>query len=279
MPFNVVELNQLLVESNYPARKRNFVVQGFKYGFSLKYHGPQKVRRYAPNLMLRSGNKYDLWNKVMTEVQANRYAGPFDEVPFDNFIQSPIGLVPKDKGTKTRLIFHLSYPKHWQSVNTCIPEKFCKVKYPDFKEAIQMCLIAGKVCSIAKSDMARAFRNVPLNKASWKYLVLKCQHPQSGKMYYFVDKCLPFGSSISCAIFQAVSNSIAHIVKFRAHLQRLLNYLDDYFFATWGKVLCDQQVQVFLQVCEEICFPVSLEKTFWGTTLLVFLGLLINTIH
>ena len=42
-----------------------------------------------------------LWNKVMKEVEAKRFAGPFEKIPFDNFIQSPIGLVPKDGGKST----------------------------------------------------------------------------------------------------------------------------------------------------------------------------------
>ena len=45
------------------------------------------------------------------------------------------------------------------------------------------------------------------------------------------------------------------------------------------KLLCNNQVRQFLHVCHLISFPVSLEKTFWGTTKLVFLGLLIDTIN
>ena len=59
----------------------------------------------------------------MTEVQAKRYTGPYEKVPYEFFIQSPIGLVPKDKGKKTRLIFHLSYPRDGDSVNSGIPQK------------------------------------------------------------------------------------------------------------------------------------------------------------
>ena len=58
-----------------------------------------------------------------------------------------------------------------------------------------------------------------------------------------------------------------------------MNYLDDFFFAALCKAICDGQVQVFLQICEDICFPVSLEKTCWGTQLLTFLGLLIDTVN
>ena len=98
-------------------------------------------------------------------------------------------------------------------------------------------------------------------------------YPATKKIYYFVDKCLPFGSSISCAIFQAVSDAIAFIVKMKVRKSNV-NYLNDYLFAAALKQACDNQVQVFLDICKEINFPVAFEKTFWGTTMLVFLGLL-----
>ena len=59
----------------------------------------------------------------------------------------------------------------------------------------------------------------------------------------------------------------------------MVNYLDDYFFAALKKSLCDSQVEVFLEICKHINFPVSLEKTVWETTLLTFLGLLIDTVN
>ena len=55
--------------------------------------------------------------------------------------------------------------------------------------------------------------------------------------------------------------------------------MDDFLFAALMKLLCNSQVLEFLQVCELIAFPVSLEKTFWGTTRLVFLGMLIDTVN
>ena len=137
----------------------------------------------------------------MTEVKDGRLAGPFKEIPYEHFIQSPIGLVPKYKGTKTRLIFHLSYPKNGDSVNLGIPDDLCTVKYPDFEEAVKLCLLAGKSCSISRSDISRAFRNVPLLPDQWPLLIMKAIDPRDSKTYYLVDKCLPFGSSISCRIF------------------------------------------------------------------------------
>ena len=279
-PVNVDRHEHLLKESGFDSEKLEYLVNGFRYGFSLKYEGPLIGKtRTAPNLKLRVGTKYDIWNKVMTEVQAGRYAGPFKgRPPFENFAQSPIGLVPKDKGKKTKLIFHLSYPKTGDSVNAGIPKRYTSVVYPDFSEAVKLCFKAGKGAVCAKSDMSMAFRNVPLRPDCWALLVLKAYHPETGEEFWFFDKCLPFGASISCKIFQDFSNSVAHLVRYETK-HPLVNYLDDYFFAALRKAICDGQVDVFLRICSEIQFPVSLEKTVWGCTLLIFLGLLIDTVN
>ena len=275
-PVNADALESYLTEAGYNKQKTEYLCNGFRYGFSLQFRGNSKLQRTSPNLKLRIGSKLELWNKVMSEVKVKRYAGPFEHVPYEHFIQSPIGLVPKDKGTKTRLIFHLSYPKNGDSVNSGIPYEFCKVVYPDFTEAVKLCAMAGRSCSCAKSDMSCAFRHVPLKEDCWHILVLKAEHPVTGKVFYFVDKCLPFGASISCKIFQDFSDSVAFIVKFKSG-KDLVNYLDDYFFAALMKEACNEQVVIFLRICKDIQFPVSLEKTQWASTLIIFLGLLLNT--
>ena len=263
-PVKAEILKDLLQQSGYDQLKTNFLYDGFLHGFSLQYNGPKKVKRLAPNLKLRVGSQLELWNKIMCKIKALRYAGPFDKVPFNYFIQSPVGLVPKDRGTKTRLIFHLSFPKRGDSVNSGIDHQDCTVRYPEFSEAIDLCIRTGKSRHITKSDMSMAFRHVPLARTTWFLLVLKAKHPVTGVTYFFLDKCLPFGSSISCRIFQEFSNAVAHLVTARTR-ELLVNYLDDYLFAALVKAMCDGQVRVFLDICDSIKFPVSLEKTFWGT--------------
>ena len=123
-PVNVQAFERLLVESNYCKEETSFLLDGFTNGFSIGYNGPTNVKTKSPNLKFREvGDPTTLWNKVMKEVKAKRYAGPFEEIPFENYIQSPIGLVPKDGGRDTRLIFHLSYPRgKGTSVNANTPE-------------------------------------------------------------------------------------------------------------------------------------------------------------
>ena len=96
---------------NYDKDDTSFLEDGFWNGFDIGYEGPAERQSTARNLPLRVGSKIQLWNKIMKEVELGRVAGPFDQVPFHQFIQSPIGLVPKagSNSGKTRLIFHLSY--------------------------------------------------------------------------------------------------------------------------------------------------------------------------
>ena len=274
----------LLRNSNYDKKKTNFVVNGFQHGFSLGYCGSTRISITAPNLKLNVGDEIELWNKVMKEVKLKRYAGPFKTIPFKYYIQSPIGLVPKDNGKNTRLIFHLSYPRrpNSPSVNAYTPEWLCKVKYPDISNAIRLCISEAGTRSrpvfIARSDVSAAFRNLCVSKRYWKYLVMKAKSPFDHLWYYFFDKCLAFGASISCAHYQKVSDAITHIVQYRTN-KDTVNYLDDNFFCALLKLICNSRMDGFLDICNRIGMPISLEKTTWGSTLMVFLGFLIDTVH
>ena len=125
------EYEKLLLEHNYPKEQRQFLLNGCTKGFDIGYQGPKIRASKSDNIPFTIGNEAELWNKVMKEVKLGRYAGPFKDIPFDNFIQSPIGLVPKDGGKKTQLIFHLSYDFgiEEESLNYFTPEELCSVKY------------------------------------------------------------------------------------------------------------------------------------------------------
>ena len=271
-PVNYKRLKQLLVESNYHHAETQFLIDGFQNGFSIGYNGRKDIKQTAPNLKFRLGDRIVLWNKVMKEVKLKHFAGPFTEISFkDSFIQSPIGLVPKDNGKDVRLIFHLSYPRGTgTSLNANTPQDQCKVVYPDFNDAINLCVQAGRNCHVAKADVQVAFRNLGIRPSHFRYLIMKAQSPLDGKTYFFLDKNLPFGASISCSHFQRTSNAIAHIVKYRTK-KDLINFLDDYFFVALMKLMCNRQMETFLEVCREISLPVAVEKTFWGQSTLLFL--------
>ena len=107
---------------------------------------------------------------------------------------------------------------------------------------------------------------------------MKAHSPFDQNWYYFVDKCLPFGASRSCAIFQAVSDAIAYLVQ-KCTGKEIINYLDDFLFIAILAYLCNQQVQTFIDICNKIKLPVAYEKTLWSMDCLVFLGLLLDTVN
>ena len=126
--------------------------------------------------------------------------------------------------------------------------------------------------------MKSAFRHVPLQILDFCLLLMRAKNPETRKYYWFVEKCLPFGSSISCKIFQDFSDAVAFIVMKKTRKENV-NYLDDFLFIALMKNYCNQQLQVFIDICKEINFPVSMEKTEWACQLIVFLGLLIDNVH
>ena len=266
----------------------------------------------------------------MKEVKLKCVAGPFNQIPFNNFIQSPIGLVPKAGGDQTRLISHLSYDfkkknkngKEEEETEPCMgllnsntPKEKCSVKYRDLDFAVNTFLqLAEEIMSQSKTDgdggadcrnrtdadseqmgnsredlkncwrrrfsnhmksklprkpifagksnLKSAFCILGLSKWSWKWLVMKAQDPLTGEWKFFVDKCLPFGSSINCSHFQRFSDSLRHIIEFRLQVSnRVTNYLDDFLFIAVTLALCNAMIQWFLDLCVELNIPVSLEKT------------------
>ena len=269
--IKIQEFKKLLQESKYNEGKAKFLIQGLTAGFSLGYDRPTNKCDTSDNLPLNNlGTKTDVWNKVMKEVKVGRYSGPFswEHIPFEHFIQSPIGLVPK-AGNKTRLIFHLSYDfKSGTSVNGNTPEDICHVKYKDLDHAIDVCIKLlrkhGRNCTLffAKTDLESAFRIIPILVTHRRWLLMKAQDPITRITYYFIDKCLTFGASISCAVFQKFSDALGHIAEYLLSIEDILtNYLDDFLFIAITSDACDYMVNTFLVLCKRIGCPVSEHKT------------------
>ena len=129
---NVQKLVVLLYQAKYPPKDIEFLKSAFEQGFDIGYEGPQQRQSSSENIPLTVGDPVELWNKLMKEVKLGRVAGPFEKIPFENYMQSPIGLVPKAGGDQTRLIFHLSYDfksDGLKSLNYHTPKEKCSVRY------------------------------------------------------------------------------------------------------------------------------------------------------
>ena len=199
--------------------------------------------------------------------------------------------MPKDGGKQTRLIFHLSYDfPDCRSVNFFTPQKYCTVVYRDLDHAVKESLglleqvLTGESGTIwyGKSDLTTAFQVLGLNPMEFWLLIMKVTHPVTGITYYFVDKCLPFGHSIGCALYQKFSDALAHIVQYLIALKTgtertaLTNYLDDFLFASLLEQLTNRMIDIFLDMCDLLGVPVSIEKNERVCNAIVFLGILLD---
>ena len=292
-PIDTERLDHWLKETQFDERRSARLICGFREGFDIGYRGPSDRCDHAKNIPFSVGDKTEMWNKIMKEVKDLRYAGPYElgDLPFENYVQSPIGLVPKAEN-KTRLIFHLSYDfgveERRRSINHHTPQELCSVRYQDLDCAILnilrilKCAPGGeKTVVFAKSDFSHAFRILPILVIQRKFLLMMAYHPETGKQYYFVDLCLPFGSSRSCALFQEFSDAIKHIVEYRVTGMFLFplaitNYLDDFLFITLYISTCNGMVKEFLFICQDIRCPVSMDKTEMAAPWMGFLGVLLD---
>ena len=191
-PIDPEKFRQLLIDSGYDSHKTEELFHGFQKGFDIGYRGPTLRKNFARNIPFTVGNRTEMWNKIMKEVQLGRYAGPFDKIPFENFVQSPIGLVPK-KGGKTRLIFHLPYDfgEDEKSINACMPEEACHVKYNNLDYSVKACLqLMGNSSTenptiyFCKSDIMSAFRIVPILPEQRYLLCMYVIHPLTNKIQF-----------------------------------------------------------------------------------------------
>ena len=92
-----------------------------------------------------------------------------------------------------------------------------------------------------------------------------------------MDKCLLFGASISCAIFQNFSDALKYITEMKSGiLMAIVNYLDDFLFIAFTIRCCNKLIKIFLDICVVLGVPIAGEKTVWSTRIIIFLGVLLN---
>ena len=166
-------------------------------------------------------------------------------------------------------------PRFRLRARTCLEVRHLKLKYGNLFWVTDE---KGNedIIYIGKTDIKSAFHLLPLKRSSYNWVVMKAVNPTTGKTQYFIDKCLSFGASISCAHFQRFSNALKHLVQFRTAMNTVKNYLDDFLFAAATLLPCNYFICEFLQLCLELGVPIVKDKTVWATLRLVFLGILLD---
>ena len=158
-PVNVDQLEQAL--SSHPDKQ--FVeklCRELREGAKIGYTGP-RMPRESRNLPSANKNPETIQTNLAKEVELGRTVGPFDKPPFPNFQVSPIGLVPKKQPGQFRTIFHLSYPKTGDSINSFIPKEDYSLQYTTIDNAISAIQRLGRGTYMAKTDILSALGYFP----------------------------------------------------------------------------------------------------------------------
>ena len=176
------------------------MLQGFQNGFRIPFSGPYPPHT-TKNLQSAFQHPEAISEKLSKEISKGRIAGPYNSPPFEQFVVSPLGVVPKKTPGQFRMIHHESYPPG-QSVNSGIPQCYTTVKYATVQNVISDIKSAGPGSFLAKTDISDAFWIIPLHPDSYHLTGMFWD----GKYYFY--KNLPMGSSHSCFLFEQFSSAL-----------------------------------------------------------------------
>lgn len=257
---------------NYDRVLSAYLINGFTYGFKLGCTSdppPCTPQNHKSTLEHPDIIK----NYIQTGLSKGRIAGPFSYKPFDNFVVSPLGLVPKGNTGKFRVIHDLSFPKN-HSVNSNIPKENSAVQYDSIDEVVSLVRTFGRGCLMAKTDIEDAFRIIPIHPSDYHLLGFIWE----GQFYY--DKCLPMGASSSCQIFESFSKALQWVMVNVFHASGMSHILDDFFFVgPPNSISCSNDLASFLFLCKSIGVPIKMEKTKAPTTNLVIYGIEVDSVN
>ena len=244
------------------------ISQGFRIGFN---HPADKLKSARRNLTGALQHPQVVEEYLATEILHHRVAGPFNKQHLPSVQLNRFGVIPKrHQPNKWRLIVDLSYPAH-HSINDGIPRLLCGLSYITIDHAIQKILELGTNTLLAKIDIKNAFRLLPVHPADRHLLAMEW------RKHIYIDTCLPFGLRSAPKLFNILADLLSWIVEQRG-VSMSLHYLDD--FLTMGpasSTLCQKNLSMFQQVCDELGIPLATEKIEGPSTSLTFLGILLDT--
>ena len=94
---------------------------------------------------------------------------------------------------------------------------------------------------------------------------------------WYIDTRLPFGLRSAPKIFNTLADALEWVLSQRG-IESVLHYLDDFLIlGPPESVRCQQALDLAMSTCEEVGFPLALEKVEGPDTVLPFLGIELDT--
>ena len=244
------------------------LLQILRHGATIGYQGP-RTTRVTPNLASASLHPSVVTKELQRECAQGRMAGPYQSPPLQNLQCSGVGVVPKKDGS-WRMIMHLSAPG-MHSINDGIDKEPYSLHYSTIDDATRLIAAAGKGCYLAKIDLKRAFRLIPIARSDWELLGIHWDNE-----YYF-DKQLPFGLRSAPFLFNELADALHWVLSQNYHIPYLVHYLDDFLIIAPSLAACQTAMDNAIALFCRLNIALSWEKVEGPSTCLSFLGIEIDT--
>lgn len=268
-PINIVTLVHLLLGYDNDVTLK--LLRGFTEGFSLGSTSVMPARLCINHPSVAIHAKFVL-SKISSDVSKGRVKGPYSKPPLNNFVSSPLGVVPKKNTDSFRIIHDLSYPKHAMHVNATIPRENSTVSLDNFDNVASLVLSAGKSSLLAKADIEEAFRIIPISPLDYHKLGFKFENN-----FYF-DRVLPMGASSSVAIFETFSRALQWFLKNNFNVTRVSHIIDDFIFVgPSASTECLNSLNAFFKLASTIGLTIKSDKTVMPSTVVEVHGITVNT--
>ena len=252
---------------------RDYLVKGLRHGFRIGFgYGLLQCASAGSNMQSAEVRPNVIADFLASELRDGRVLGLVAPAIAEAVHVNRFGLVPKGhQPEKWRLIVDLSFPAG-RSVNDGIDPALCSLHYTSVDEACRRVMALGAGAMLAMFDVQGAFRTVPVQPDDRWLLGMQWQ----GKTY--VDKVLPFSLRSAPKLYNAVADGLLWILASQDSVDGI-HYLDDFLlFGAPGSQQCIEALTKPLARCAHLGVPVAPSKTEGPSTVLVFLGIQLDTL-
>ena len=249
---------------------RSYIVEGIRYQFRVGFDYTRPLKSATSN-MSSFHHHPQLKSEYLAEECAEGHIMGLLARDFSTKVHvSSFGLIPKKTPGEWRLIVDLSSPEG-KSVNDGINEYWCSLRYVTVEDALHMIAALGRGSLLAKVDVRKAYRNIPIHPAGRSLLGMVWE----GKL--FIDTALPFGLRSAPNVFTAVADAAEWIAQ-QEGVDRIIHYLDDFLVVGPPKSYrCKQHIDKVLELFQDLGLPVAPSKLEGPATCLCFLGIETDT--
>ena len=267
-----VEVWQRELEGHPDKAFSHYILQGLEQGFRVGFEYSSSLLPPKRNMLSATQHREVVSDYLREELALNRVV----QLPKPVAVQlgihcNPIGVIPKRyKPNKWRLIVDLSSPGS-ASVNDGIDKEMCSLSYTSVDAVVEKILDLGRNALLAKLDIKQAYRMIPVHPQDRLLLGMEWEE------YVYVDKALPFGLRSAPIIFTAVADALQWIMQ-KNGASYVDHYIDDFITAgKGGSDECSRNFTIMHKSCEATGTPVEPEKSIGPTTVIVFLGIELDT--